>query len=590
VTWSYSRDTEKQGSLFYCILLEDITGYGRKWLWGRKQDEETGYRYVKGPAENGRADGEKGSQEVKQFVESAKMYRAVFDSLSERVWHIDCGGRVESVNTAAARDLGLPVEAIVGKSLYDLFPPDMASRFLSDTMEIVASGEPKLGVLERYPSNRGTMERWLQTDKIPYRDREGNIAGVIVFAVDTTGYKRTEEALHTSQLQLFEAMDLARIVYWRLDPATETFTFNDPFYAFYGTTAEREGGYLMARDEYGRRFVHPDDLTLFRQAAEKRKSYGDREFFNDLEHRIIRRDGEVRHIIARIRASIDATGRTVRCYGANQDITDRKKAEEQLKHEQLLKEAQLRKEKALEESQEELRNLSEHLQRVRESERTRIAREVHDELGQFLSALKIDLTCLGRGLMENQGTLVEQIENMAKKIDTGVHTVRKICSELRPSILDDFGLPAAIEWHIEDFQHRTGIRFVSKIDATLTDVDGKLALIIFRIFQEAVTNMIRHAEARTVKVSLKKDTDNIVLKVSDDGKGISTRSISSPGSLGIIGMRERVRFWNGRLIFKSARNRGTTMTVSIPLETQTRETDWAGYPTHNTGGREEGTA
>jgi signal transduction histidine kinase len=377
--------------------------------------------------------------------------------------------------------------------------------------------------------------------------------------------EETEEALYRSQLQLAEAMDLARIVYWQLDPMTETFIFNDPFYGFYGTTADQEGGYRMSKEEYGRKFMHPDDLPLFNQATEKRLSNENREFFNEIEHRIIRRDGEVRHVLARIRACRDETGHITRCYGANQDITERKKAEEQLEQEQLLKEIQLRREKALEQSREELRNLSEHLQRVRERERTRIAREVHDELGQFLTALKIDLTCLGRGLKEDQSELLEQIQGMATQIDTAVHTVRKICSELRPSILEDFGLAAAIEWHVEDFQKRTGIRFISKIDTAIPKVEKRLALVLFRIFQEAITNVLRHAEATTVRVSLKRDANGLVLKVADNGKGTSKRNLSSPGSLGIIGIRERVRFWNGQLLFRSLRNRGTTMTVSIPL-------------------------
>jgi signal transduction histidine kinase len=359
-------------------------------------------------------------------------------------------------------------------------------------------------------------------------------------------------------------MDLARIVYWQLDPVNDMFIFNDPFYAFYSTTAEQEGGYVMSREEYGKRFVHPDDMMLFNQAKDKRLKFGDREFFNDAEHRIIRRDGQVRHVLARIRAIMDARGRTIRCYGANQDISERKQAEEQLEHERLLKEIQLRKEKALEQSREELRHLSEHLQRVRERERTRIAREVHDEVGQFLTALKIDLTFLGQGLFPEQNDIFNQIKTMEHKIDSAVHKVREICSELRPSILDDFGLAAAIEWHAGEYEKKTGIQFVLKIDPDIPNIDKKLSSVLFRIFQEAVTNVIRHAEATRVKLSLIKDGDRLLLKVSDNGKGISKKSIYNPGSLGIIGIKERVRFWNGELQFKTNKNKGTTIMVSIP--------------------------
>jgi PAS domain S-box-containing protein len=147
---------------------------------------------------------------------------------------------------------------------------------------------------------------------------------------DITMRKNAEEALLTSRLHLSEATDLAKIVYWELDWTTKMFTFDDLFYAFYGTTAELEGGYLMASEEYGKRFVHPDDRAMVRQSVEMIRLGKDKEFLVDLEHRIIRRDGEVRHILARTRGFRDTKGRIIRCYGANQDITDRKRLENQV--------------------------------------------------------------------------------------------------------------------------------------------------------------------------------------------------------------------------------------------------------------------
>ena len=516
-------------------------------------------------------------------------YRPILDSMIERIWRLDTEGRVLYVNKAGARDIGLPVEEIIGKPLHRIFPHPMASRLSLDNMEVMASGKAKLGVSEEHFLANGTKV-YFQTDKIPFFDARGEIAGVLIFAIDFTAHMLAEEALSTSRMQLSEAMDLASIVYWQLDLATDTFIFNDPFYAFYGTTAEKEGGYLMSRAEYARRFVHPDDVDLFDQASEKRLVHKGSDFFNETEHRIIRRDGQMRHVLARIRANIDPSGRITRCFGANQDITGRKQAQERFEQERLFKEAQIRREKALEQSREELRNLSEHLQRVRERERTRIARQVHDELGQFLSVLKIDLTCLGQGLDADQGEVLDQIQGIANRIDTAVHTVRKICSELRPSILDDFGLPVAIEWHAEDFQKRTGVRFITRIDPAIPAVEKRLALVFFRIFQETVTNVLLHAQATTVKVSLRKDAGNLVLKVADNGKGISKKELSSPDSFGIIGMRERVRFWNGQLLFSSARNKGTSMTVSIPLAASGRSSEDVDYPEdgyQRAGGGEE---
>jgi diguanylate cyclase (GGDEF)-like protein/PAS domain S-box-containing protein len=139
--------------------------------------------------------------------------------------------------------------------------------------------------------------------------------------------KRMEETLLASQLNLSDAMDLAHIVYWRVDLETGNFIFNDSFYAFYGTTAEAEGGYLMSREEYVKRFVHPDDMHILDQANEKRLLSRDYGFLNHVEHRIVRRTGEVRHILTRVRLSRDDAGNITKYYGANQDITERKQAE-----------------------------------------------------------------------------------------------------------------------------------------------------------------------------------------------------------------------------------------------------------------------
>jgi PAS domain S-box-containing protein len=233
----------------------------------------------------------------------------------------------------------------------------------------------------------------------------------------------------------------------------------------------------------------------------------------------------------------------------------------------LLREIKARKrtEQETRKSREELRYLSEHLQRIREEERARIAREVHDQLGQALSAVTIDLACLRERLPGQDTSLKEEVREIEKRIGDTTESVREICRELRPPILDDFGLPTGIKWHLGEFRKKTGMDCTSSIDEEIPVHQKEISLVIFRIYQEAMINVLRHARATRVHVMLKIKKDHLVLVVKDNGKGISTEQITSPLSLGILGIRERVRFWGGKSLFTGSPGRGTTVRVSIPL-------------------------
>jgi PAS domain S-box-containing protein len=233
----------------------------------------------------------------------------------------------------------------------------------------------------------------------------------------------------------------------------------------------------------------------------------------------------------------------------------------------LLREIQTRKksEQETRRSRENLRHLSEHLQRIREQDRTYIAREVHDQLGQSLSALTIDLSRLRDRLPPNNSWLIEQVQSIEKQIGGTMQSVREICRLLRPPVFDDFGLTAAIRWYLRDFQERTGLSCKVKIDEEIPNHDKELDLVILRIFQEAMTNVLRHAEATQVQVTLVRHSRNLVLRIQDNGKGISPEQTANPLSLGILGIRERVRFWGGKSLFAGSPGRGTTMTVSVPI-------------------------
>jgi signal transduction histidine kinase len=216
-------------------------------------------------------------------------------------------------------------------------------------------------------------------------------------------------------------------------------------------------------------------------------------------------------------------------------------------------------------SSEQLRELSARLQSIREEERTHIARAIHDELGQTLTGLKMDVAWLQRHLDGQQPALLEKTQAMSGLIDATIKTVRQISTELRPGILDDLGLVATIEWQLQEFQTRTGIetKLISSPEETRLDADG--ATTVFRIFQEILTNVTRHAQATQVEVDLEETAAFLTLRVQDNGRGITESEIHDPKSIGLLGIQERARLRAGEVHFYGRPGKGTTVTVRLPL-------------------------
>ncbi len=219
---------------------------------------------------------------------------------------------------------------------------------------------------------------------------------------------------------------------------------------------------------------------------------------------------------------------------------------------------------------EQLRALSIRLDRAREEEASRIARELHDELGSALTSLKWDMECLAklcseRGTQETPLALDAKIKEIMTLIDAIIETVRKISSELRPHILDDLGLVAAIVWQAKQFEYRTGITCQCDSLVEMVDLTREQSTALFRIFQEAMTNILRHAQATRIKITIRAELGEFVLEVRDNGKGISKEDIASPGSLGLIGMRERAHLAGGRSEITGVAGKGTVLTVRVPI-------------------------
>ncbi|MBN1547044.1 MAG: PAS domain S-box protein, partial [Syntrophaceae bacterium] len=226
----------------------------------------------------------------------------------------------------------------------------------------------------------------------------------------------------------------------------------------------------------------------------------------------------------------------------------------------------VRAKESLLKSRQELRELYRHMESVRERERKDIAMKVHDDLGQALTALKMDLFSLRERLVEANPMVTERIESMSTLIDQTINSVQRISSTLRPSILDHLGIVGALEWQIEEFKKRYGIRCALKVEPEEIILDIERSTCLFRILQELQTNVIRHAHATKVMVGLVKTDSEILLTVEDNGRGINMDQILNPESFGIHGIRERLLGLNGKADFYARPGKGTKVKVRIPID------------------------
>ena len=301
-------------------------------------------------------------------------------------------------------------------------------------------------------------------------------------------------------------------------------------------------------------YIEEGERQKYREKIEERKKGGRTPY----EITYIRKNGEKMYALVSPEPLFDKKGKFIGSYGVITDLTKRRLMEKKLRR-----------------SQKTLSDLSRHLQSVREDEALRIAREIHDELGQSLTAMKMDISYLLKKIPEHvkkHRPIQEKARSMDKLVNMAIRSIQRISSELRPGILDDLGLVAAIEWKAQEFEKQSTIPCKLSLCCEEFKIDSKRAITLFRIFQEALTNIIRHANASRVEVSLKKKGTRplkLELKVKDDGRGINLAEIESPHSFGLIGMRERLRPFKGTFKIQGSKNQGTTLTVTLPIKAGT---------------------
>lgn len=271
----------------------------------------------------------------------------------------------------------------------------------------------------------------------------------------------------------------------------------------------------------------------------------------DIEYEIHPNNGQEGIMIHSVAELVkNDSGNPVKIIGVIKDITAQKKSETALRH-----------------YKDQLSQLNAHLQNIIEQERISLAREIHDDLGQTLSALKMDLGWVNKRLLADQAQLATKISEMKSIIDQSVKSVKRICSDLRPGILDDLGLVSAASWYLDAFQQRSGIQCLLNIEPPEIQIERETSTALYRILQEALNNVVRHANASQVAVSLTRVKETIVLEVADNGKGIDT-TIQKSLSFGIIGMRERAYALNGEFSVSEQPAGGTIIRVEIPVDCQ----------------------
>jgi len=304
-----------------------------------------------------------------------------------------------------------------------------------------------------------------------------------------------------------------------------------------------------------------------------------------------RGDTEI-YVLENIYAVRSSDGNVLFYEGTAEDITQRKAEQIKMKEDILYLEKKisrrtaqlmiandsLRKEvsekrqkgKELRNSNKQLRALTNHLESVREEERTKISREVHDGLGQSMVCLKIDLESLSKQINEicdkpQINVVIETMKKMSALIDFNIQAVRRIAMELRPGVLDDLGTVAAIEWQAQDFEKLTGIKCIFNSEVEDIPFDRESSTALFRIFQEILTNISHHAQATIVKVNIKERRNKYILQVEDNGIGIPMKEISAPQSLGLLGMKERALLIGGNAKIVGKHKKGTKISVTVPM-------------------------
>ena len=442
---------------------------------------------------------------------------------------LDEYGNYIEVNPAWLKIIGYTYKEVVGKSFCDFLNPAWVNQFKDNFRRYKESGEQSDVEYEMIKKDGSPV--LVSVDGKIGKDKHGQFLRTHCILQDITKRRQVEIALRQSEERYRHLYNNTPAMMHSIDRNDRIIGVSDYWLVKLG---------YERREVIGRKSVEflskesrgiAEDVTLplfFREG-----------FIRDVPYQFIKKNGEAIDILLSAISEKDTEGEITRSLAVLTDITERKKIQNELI-----------------DSRQKLRNLAAHLQKLREEDRMSIAREIHDDVGQTLSALKLDLGWIEKRIPNDKVKIAKKISEMKILITECVQSVKRLCSELRPGILDDLGLIAALNWYTGQFMERADVLCHLEIELGEMVIDKDLSISIYRIVQESLTNVSRHASAQNVWVSLVKESGNLVLTIRDDGKGVDVNQIEGKRSYGIIGMNERVISHDGQFEIRQHPERG----------------------------------
>ena len=455
----------------------------------------------------------------------------------------DTQGRYLHVNDQFVRSFGLPREDILGRTDDELFPGAQAQQFRDNDIRAMVSGMTyETEETAQYTDGVHTSI----VSKFPVYEADGQLVAVGGIVTDITQRKFDEASLLESRALLAEAERIAHLGCWQWHQASGRLLWSDEMYRIFGVDMARFRPSLAVVMQC----VHEADRAMVEFSQSELLRTGQP---STTEQRIVRPNGDVRHTRFHSIVVRDEVGGVDKVLGTCLDITEQKRTEE-----------------ALHASAEQLQLLSQRLVEIQERERRDLSREFHDRVGQNLTALSLNLAILRRSLVDTiPPELLERLDDSVALVDQTADTLDNILADLRPPMLDDYGLRSALQWLARAFQQRFGIDTeVTPGPDPVERMSSDAEIGLFRIAQEALNNAAKHAKANRIQISLRTTSQSLMMTVVDDGVGFDVNAAHAPSTrrgIGMATMHERAQALGGNFAVRSAVGKGTQIVAWIPL-------------------------